>query len=49
MPLLTVSMTVITILHSADVVHILLSSDFITRQRLENLHYAMCTLPMVYG
>jgi hypothetical protein len=26
-----------------------MSSDFITHQRLENLHPAMHTLPMVYG
>jgi hypothetical protein len=26
-----------------------MSSDFITRQRLENLHSAKYTLPMVYG
>jgi hypothetical protein len=26
-----------------------MSSDFVTYQRLENLHPAMHTLPMVYG
>jgi hypothetical protein len=26
-----------------------MSSDFITRYRLENLHFAMYTLPLVYG
>jgi hypothetical protein len=26
-----------------------MSSDFITRRRLENLYSAMHTLPMVYG
>jgi hypothetical protein len=26
-----------------------MSSDFITRQRLENLHYVKYTLPLVYG
>jgi hypothetical protein len=26
-----------------------MSSDFITRRRLENLHFAKYTLPLVYG
>jgi hypothetical protein len=26
-----------------------ISSDFVTHRRLENLHFAMYTLPMVYG
>jgi hypothetical protein len=26
-----------------------MSSDFVTRQRLENLHFAKYTLPLVYG
>jgi hypothetical protein len=26
-----------------------MSSDFVTRRRLENLHLAMYTLPMMYG
>jgi hypothetical protein len=26
-----------------------MSSDFVTRRRLENLHFAKYTLPLVYG
>jgi hypothetical protein len=44
-----VSMAVITVLHSTEVVHIPMSSDFITHRRLENLHFAKYTLSLVYG
>jgi hypothetical protein len=49
MPLMTESTAIKTVLHSAEVVHIPMSSDFVTRWRLENPHPAMYTLPMVYG